>query len=41
LQHGADIEAIRRALCRDSAGRALGPIGVALDSIADGEEGGP
>ena len=34
LQHGADIEAIRRALCRDSAGRALGPIGEALDLIA-------
>ena len=34
LQHGADIEAIRRALCRDSSGRALGPIGEALDIIA-------
>src|SRR6516225_5370146 len=34
LQHGADIEAIRRALCRDSSGRALGPIGQALDLIA-------
>jgi hypothetical protein len=34
LQHGADIEAIRRALCRDSSGRALGPIGEALDLIA-------
>ena len=33
LQHGADIEAIRRALCRDSQGRALGPIGEALDRI--------
>ena len=33
LQHGADIEAIRRALCRDSQGRALGPIGEALDQI--------
>ena len=35
LQHGADIEAIRRALCRDSSGRALGPIGEALDIIAE------
>jgi ribonucleoside-diphosphate reductase alpha chain len=34
LQHGADIEAIRRALCRDSQGRALGPIGEVLDLIA-------
>jgi hypothetical protein len=34
VQHGADPEAIRRALCRDSAGRALGPIGEALDTIA-------
>src|SRR6516162_671603 len=34
LQYGADIEAIREALCRDSAGRALGPIGEALDLIA-------
>jgi hypothetical protein len=29
LQHGADIESIRRALCRDSQGRALGPVGAA------------
>jgi hypothetical protein len=34
LQHGADIEAIRHALCRDSQGRALGPIAEALDIIA-------
>ena len=34
VQHGADPEAIRRALCRDSSGRALGPIGEALDIIA-------
>jgi hypothetical protein len=33
LQYGADIEAIRRALCRDSQGRALGPIAEALDRI--------
>ena len=33
VQHGADPEAIRRALCRDSAGRALGPIGEALDVV--------
>ena len=34
LQHGADVDAIRRALCRDSAGRALGPIAKALDILA-------
>jgi hypothetical protein len=34
LQHGADIDAIRRSLCRDSAGRALGPVGAALDRLA-------
>jgi hypothetical protein len=37
LQHGADIEAIRKALCRDSSGRALGPIGAALDLLAEGD----
>jgi hypothetical protein len=35
LQHGADPEAIRRALCRDSQGRPLGPLGVALDKLAE------
>ena len=34
LQFGADIETIRRALCRNSQGRALGPVGAALDIIA-------
>ena len=33
VQHGADPEAIRRALGRDSDGRALGPIAEALDRI--------
>src|SRR5262245_9294727 len=33
LQHGADLEVIRRALCRDADGTARGPLGVALDSI--------
>ena len=35
LQFGADIEAIRRALCRDSQGRALSPLGAALDRLED------
>lgn len=33
LQHGADLETIQRALCRDSQGRASGPLGAALDII--------
>jgi hypothetical protein len=34
VQHGADPEAIRRALCRDAKGNASGPLGAALDAIA-------
>jgi hypothetical protein len=34
VQHGGDVEAIRRALCRDSQGRPLGPLAAALDLIA-------
>jgi hypothetical protein len=33
LQHGADLGAIQRALCRDSQGHASGPLGAALDII--------
>jgi len=36
VQHGADPDAIRRALCRDAQGRALGPLGAVLDLIAGG-----
>jgi hypothetical protein len=39
LQFGADINEIRKALCRDGQGRALGPLGAALDLIA-GQDGG-
>jgi hypothetical protein len=35
LQHGADLDAIRKSLCRDSDGHALGPVGQALDLIAE------
>ena len=35
LQFGADIETIRRALCRDGRGHASGPLEVALDLIAE------
>jgi hypothetical protein len=34
LQHGADAEKIRAALCRDVQGRASGVLGAALDAIA-------
>ncbi len=38
VKHGADPETIHRALCRDSQGRALGPLGAALDLLlAEGE----
>jgi len=33
LQYGADPEAIRGALSRDSRGRASGPLGTALDFL--------
>jgi hypothetical protein len=34
LQHGADLEDIRKALCRETDGRASGPLGAALDIVA-------
>jgi hypothetical protein len=34
VQHGADPEIIRRALCRDARGNASGPLGCALDMLA-------
>jgi ribonucleoside-diphosphate reductase alpha chain len=37
VQHGADLEAIRKALCRDSQGRASGPLGAALDFLLEGK----
>jgi len=36
LQFGADLETIRKALCRDSHGRASGPLGAALDLLMEG-----
>jgi hypothetical protein len=33
LQHGADLESMRRAMKRNSAGHASSPIGAALDLI--------
>jgi ribonucleoside-diphosphate reductase alpha chain len=35
IQHGADPEAIRKALSRDSNGNASGPLGSALDGITE------
>jgi hypothetical protein len=34
LQHGADIDTIRKALCRDARGQPSGPLGVTLDILA-------
>jgi hypothetical protein len=39
LQHGADISAISRALCRDPKGNPSGIMGVVLDRII--AEAGP
>lgn len=38
LQSGADPEVIRKALCRDSQGNALGPLGAALDLLASKDD---
>ena len=38
LQYGAPVDVIRKALLRDTDGRASSPLGVALDLIADKEE---
>jgi hypothetical protein len=35
LQHGVELEIIRRALLRDSRGKASTPLGAALDLIAE------
>jgi hypothetical protein len=37
LQCGAELETIRKALCRDGRGQANGPLGVALDRLAGSE----
>ena len=39
VQHGADPEVIRKALCRDSRGNASGPLAAALDRIAAADGG--
>ena len=40
VQHGADPQVIRRALCRDSAGNASGPLAKALDLVLGSSETG-
>jgi hypothetical protein len=35
LQYGADLETIRKALCRNSRGEPSGPLAAALDKIAE------
>jgi hypothetical protein len=35
LQYGAPVDVIRKALCRDARGKASGPLGVALDLLAE------
>ena len=40
IQHGADPEVIRRALCRDSQGNASGPLAKALDIILTNSSSG-
>jgi DNA-binding IclR family transcriptional regulator len=37
LQHGCDVETLRRALMRDSQGRASSPVGEVLDLLASGQ----
>jgi len=39
LQFGADLETLRKALLRDPRGVASGPLGVALDAIAQMDGG--
>jgi hypothetical protein len=37
LQYGVPLAVIRRALSRDSQGRATSPLGIALDRVAERE----
>jgi hypothetical protein len=36
LQYGCPADVLRKALSRDSRGRASGPLGTVLDQIAEG-----
>jgi hypothetical protein len=35
LQFGLPAETLRKALCRDANGNATGPLGIALDLLAE------
>jgi ribonucleoside-diphosphate reductase alpha chain len=35
LQWGADPEVLRKAMCRDARGKAVGPVGLLLDRLAE------
>ena len=37
LQHGCALDVLRRALLRDMRGRAMTPLGIALDMVAERE----
>jgi hypothetical protein len=37
IQHGANPDVVRKALCRDGHGRASGPLGAALDLLLVGD----
>jgi hypothetical protein len=37
LQYGCPVDVLRRALSRDSHGRASSPLGIALDILAEGK----
>jgi ribonucleoside-diphosphate reductase alpha chain len=36
LQHGVPLDTIRHAILRDTGGQASGPLGTALDLLAEG-----
>jgi hypothetical protein len=38
LQFGCPVDVLRRALSRDSAGRASSPLGRALDDLLEGQQ---
>jgi hypothetical protein len=35
LQWGAEPEILRKAMCRDARGKAVGPVGIVLDALAE------
>jgi hypothetical protein len=35
LQWGADPEVLRKAMCRDARGKAVGPVGLLLDRLVE------